>query len=289
MTTTPYRDGPRERSIRVVRPSRAVRATAVLMLASDAVLAADAIVSPAGQGAPIAVLVVFGALGGVLAFIAFGRRWLVDASGIERRLAWQKPQRLAWGDVEWIYMQYGYFLRGRGGTPMEVGRYLEGHDAFAQLVLAHVAASKIEATTRQMLERKAGRAAGGSGRLVLTPDPPARDAATLRRWRDNPFYVLALPPECTAAEVERAGQKLLGLLAVEVASARTYATPLGPGERTEDTVRAAMAELRDPDRRVVHETWARLAADAATSEATDAGATAPAWPDGMRGLGWRRG
>jgi hypothetical protein len=73
----------------------------------------------------------------------------------------------------------------------------------------------------------------------------------------NPFFVLELSPEADREAVERQGAKLLSMLAAGLAGARRYATPLGPRERTPDAVRAALAELRDPDKRLVHEWWAR--------------------------------
>lgn len=82
----------------------------------------------------------------------------------------------------------------------------------------------------------------------------AKDS-TSARLVDNPFYVLEVAPECSRAEVERAGQKLLAMLELDLAGARTYPTPLGPGRRDEAKVREAMAELRDPQRRLFHELW----------------------------------
>ncbi|AKT36844.1 hypothetical protein [Chondromyces crocatus] len=90
----------------------------------------------------------------------------------------------------------------------------------------------------------------------------------LRRIRENPFYVLGLRPTASRMEVEREGQKLLGMLELQLASAALYTTPVGPGERTADKVRRAMAELRDPEKRLGYELWARLAP--ATSGATGA-------------------
>ncbi len=78
------------------------------------------------------------------------------------------------------------------------------------------------------------------------------------RWEDNPFFVLGIPPDAPRAEVERAAQKRLALLGIGAAAARQYDTPFGPRPCTEDKVRAAAAELRDPERRLVHEVWARL-------------------------------
>jgi hypothetical protein len=75
------------------------------------------------------------------------------------------------------------------------------------------------------------------------------------RWADNPLLVLELDATASRAEIERAGQKLLAMLELGINSAALYPTPLGPRARTPESVRAAMAELRDPDRRIVHELW----------------------------------
>jgi hypothetical protein len=111
------------------------------------------------------------------------------------------------------------------------------------------------------------------------------------RFLENPFYVLGLPTDAPQTVVEREGQKLLGMLALGLKSAATYATPAGPGERTEDKVRSAMAELRDPNRRLSHELWARVAPPTrATDEVDDArpaSAAAP-WASALEDLGWRR-
>ena len=44
--------------------------------------------------------------------------------------------------------------------------------------------------------------------------------------------------------------------AAGLAEAAHYATPLGRRPRTAELVRAAVSELRDPERRLVHEFWA---------------------------------
>jgi hypothetical protein len=113
------------------------------------------------------------------------------------------------------------------------------------------------------------------------------------RIRDNPFYVLGLRPDATRLEIERQGAKLLGMLELKLKSARSYPTPLGPSERTADKVRQAMAELRDPERRLGHELWARLDAqsappediDTAAPEVSHAKADAP-WSEAFTALGW---
>lgn len=78
------------------------------------------------------------------------------------------------------------------------------------------------------------------------------------RLANNPFYVLGLRPTCARAEVEREGQKLLGMLELGLAGSDRYRSPLGEHRRGPEHVREAMAELRDPDRRLVHELWATL-------------------------------
>jgi hypothetical protein len=111
-----------------------------------------------------------------------------------------------------------------------------------------------------------------------------------RRILHNPFYVLGLSVQASRAEVEREGQKLLGMLALGLSAAGTYDSPLGPAPRTPEAVREAMAELRDPERRLIHELWARVPASGAravTPETTDGPAVAAGWPDALAVLGWQ--
>jgi hypothetical protein len=86
-----------------------------------------------------------------------------------------------------------------------------------------------------------------------------REAARAR-LANNPFYILGLRPDCARAEIEREGQKLIGMLELELSSAATYRSPIGVHRRTPELVREAMAELRDPNRRLLHELWATLEA-----------------------------
>lgn len=103
---------------------------------------------------------------------------------------------------------------------------------------------------------------------------------------DNPFFVLGLAAEASRIEVEREAQKLLGMLELGFAQARTYATPLGPRERTAEMVRAAVAALRDPYRRLVAELWARHAPPV-VAEAPDPPPAEPVRDGLRRALGWR--
>src|SRR5512147_545269 len=80
------------------------------------------------------------------------------------------------------------------------------------------------------------------------------------RLADSPFFLLGLTPACSRIEVEREGQKLMGMLEVGMEEARHYPTPLGERERTVEQVRQAMADLRDPARRLGEELWAMLPA-----------------------------
>ena len=88
-------------------------------------------------------------------------------------------------------------------------------------------------------------------------DPGAECENHLRRHLANPFLVLELAPHAGRDELERQGAKLLAMLAAGVGDAASYSTPLGPRERTSEMVRAALAELRDPARRLLHEWWAQ--------------------------------
>lgn len=109
---------------------------------------------------------------------------------------------------------------------------------------------------------------------------------------DNPFHVLGLRPDCTRVDVEREGQKLLGMLGLKLKSAVTYMSPLGPRARTEDKVRAAMAALRDHEKRLGHEFWASLPPPAAPPKPPPAPETKGPGPAPLSGafaaLGWRR-
>jgi hypothetical protein len=113
----------------------------------------------------------------------------------------------------------------------------------------------------------------------------------MEQIRDNPFYVLGLRPSATRLEIEREGQKLLGMLELGLKSATRYPTPLGEQARTPEGVRTAMAELRDPERRLEHEVWARLEPapreDAAPRPVASARSRADApWDEALVALGW---
>ncbi|MFO0684076.1 MAG: hypothetical protein U0234_18635 [Sandaracinus sp.] len=85
-----------------------------------------------------------------------------------------------------------------------------------------------------------------------------------RRWCECPFFVLGVAVDAPRAEIERSAQRLLAELAVGREKAKTYWTPFGPRERTPELVRAAVAELRDPEKRLAHELWARVEPASAT-------------------------
>lgn len=104
---------------------------------------------------------------------------------------------------------------------------------------------------------------------------------------DNPFYVLGVAPDASRIEIEREAQKLLGMLELDFADARAYATPLGPRPRTAEAVRAAVAALRDPYKRLVAELWARHAPEPHAREAAAAAPEPASSPGLRRALGWR--
>ena len=104
---------------------------------------------------------------------------------------------------------------------------------------------------------------------------------SLREPADNPFLVLGVPVTATRLELERAGQKLLAQLTIGATSAKSYRSPLGVHERSEDGVRAALAALRDPEQRVFFElTWLDPEHAAPCEPAF-------AWPLALRSIGWR--
>jgi hypothetical protein len=105
----------------------------------------------------------------------------------------------------------------------------------------------------------------------------------LATWRGNPFFILEVSTQASRTEVERAGQKLLGLLALGSASVAHYGTPLGPASRDADSVRQALATLRDPNERMVHELWANIAQSVGGKGSENLG---EAWKEAERALGW---
>ncbi|MBI4814723.1 MAG: hypothetical protein HY791_00615 [Deltaproteobacteria bacterium] len=113
--------------------------------------------------------------------------------------------------------------------------------------------------------------------------------AGVERLASNPFYVLGIPITATSMEIEREAQRILAMLELGLAAAKSYETPLGARERSKDLVREAMAELRDPRKRLIHELRARLPASAIVDleepiEEPDE-LTAP-WPQALRALGF---
>jgi hypothetical protein len=112
--------------------------------------------------------------------------------------------------------------------------------------------------------------------------------STSARLVDNPFYVLEVAPDCSRAEVERAGQKLLAMLELDLAGVRVYATPFGPGRRDGAKVRDAMAELRDPQRRLFHELWTLSQPWSGSAPlADDSQDHASGFSAALSALGWR--
>lgn len=130
---------------------------------------------------------------------------------------------------------------------------------------------------------------------MASPDLTATKAA-LARLRDNAFHVLELPSTCSRIDVERQGQKLLAMLELGLSAAAQYPTPVGPGLRDADKVRLAMAKLRDPEKRLEEELWARLPVHTTKiDEDADLGLDdLPAvprqdrpWPEALAAFGWR--
>lgn len=106
------------------------------------------------------------------------------------------------------------------------------------------------------------------------------------RVATNPFHVLGLRPTASRPDVERESQRLIAMIEVGLREAGSYASPVGGMPRDADAVRAAAAELRDPERRLVHELWAALPPE--EDALFDEGAPKdPGFPAGALALGWR--
>jgi hypothetical protein len=105
----------------------------------------------------------------------------------------------------------------------------------------------------------------------------------LANWRSNPFFLLDLSTRASRTEAERAGQKLLGLLAVGSADAARYESPFGSAVRDADAVRQAMGLLRDPGERVAYELWADVKR---RSDDTPGKSAQAAWTGAGRAIGW---
>jgi hypothetical protein len=98
----------------------------------------------------------------------------------------------------------------------------------------------------------------------MTGAPPANEGR-LGWLALNPFFVLELTPDASLRDVERAAQKLAALISVGAASASRYQTPFGPLPRDANRVQSALAALRDPVQRVVHEHFYAMAQDRPTA------------------------
>lgn len=107
------------------------------------------------------------------------------------------------------------------------------------------------------------------------------------KLEDNPFFILGVTADASRIEIEREAQKLLGMLELGFVDVQTYQTPVGPRPRTAELVRAAVAALRDPYRRLVAELWARHAPPARPAEPPPP-APASGRPGLRRALGWGR-
>lgn len=81
----------------------------------------------------------------------------------------------------------------------------------------------------------------------------------IERLRSNAFWILEIPASASRAEMERAAQKILGLVKLQVAHVRWVATPLGRIERTEEVVVDAVRALRDDRQREVQAQLLRFA------------------------------
>ena len=112
------------------------------------------------------------------------------------------------------------------------------------------------------------------------------DESLIDRIRQNPFYVLGVHTECSRHELEREGQKLLSMLALDLSEAKTYVTPLGVQPRTPELVRFAMGELRDPARRLLHELLATLPCFVTIERQRAPSQSGKPWPEALAFFGY---
>ena len=108
--------------------------------------------------------------------------------------------------------------------------------------------------------------------------PRMRVHVPILRVTANPFHVLCLSVEASHAEVEQRVVSLLHDLERGAPEAGTYASPLGPRERTKSLVQWAGKQLSDPDRRLQHEIWYLGAVEGPPAEPR---------PQAWRAFGWR--
>jgi hypothetical protein len=114
---------------------------------------------------------------------------------------------------------------------------------------------------------------------------PDDDPELAQRFTKDPFFVLEAAPTATRRELDAVAAALIHALERGEWDAARYPTPLGERIRDAGSVKAAAHELRDPERRIVQEVWARL--PVRWQPIAPPPAPAP-WCGGDRALGWRR-
>jgi hypothetical protein len=108
-----------------------------------------------------------------------------------------------------------------------------------------------------------------------------------RHLEENPFFVLGLAADAPRVLVEREGQKLIAMLEVGLGAAAEYLTPLGPRRRTPELVRWALAELRQPERRLLYELWAAAPLPTAPAGGGPLPEERQGWPKARVVYGWK--
>lgn len=106
-----------------------------------------------------------------------------------------------------------------------------------------------------------------------------------QRIAENPFYVLGVATTATRTDLEREGNKLLSMLQLDLKESKTYRSPVGEHPRTAEAVRSAMAELRDPKKRLVHELLAALPVSVTVPQVKPSG-DGVKWPEAPMVFGY---
>ena len=242
-----------------------------------------------GTDFPVVFVILLSLFMGYLGLVTMLVTWRIDERALERVTPFTKRAHLPWDAITAITLQPNgsLLLRGTSGDTILLPR-LARHRRLWQLVLERAPSAALNESTRLFLSHGGNVPTGATSVPVHAPEESeTAPSDRVRRWRENPFFVLGLSPECSQVEVERAGQKLLAMLGIGSRAAATFETPFGTQPRTEESVRAAMAELRDPERRLAHEIWARAGLDRTEPAEATRDEALLSWEDALAAIGVR--
>lgn len=130
----------------------------------------------------VGLLALFGGLGGVLVLEFFRVRLEYDEVGVDVASPWSRARRLEWAQVTavlWRPTAKWLDLVGSAGSRrLHVSPMLSGLDGLARVALERLPPAVLEANTTGVAVLRIMRA-GGSGALLMSPEPPEKLAAQL--------------------------------------------------------------------------------------------------------------